>query len=136
MAGSKADYLENAVLGLLRGTAITPPANLYLALFTVAPTDAGGGTEVSTVGTGYARKAVPTAAGSWDAPSGGVTANTIEILFNQATLDWGTIVAWALIDTASGAGNRWYWGDVTPNKQVQALDTPRFAPGDLDITED
>jgi len=57
MAG-KSDYLENTILDLVYGgVAYTPPAILYVALFSVAPTDAGGGTELS--GGGYARVAVP-----------------------------------------------------------------------------
>jgi len=52
MAG-KSDYLENKVLDhVLRNTSYTPPATVYLGLFTANPTDAGGGTEVS--GNAYA----------------------------------------------------------------------------------
>ena len=48
------DYLENKVLGhVFGGTAYTAPSTLYVALYTVAPSDTGGGTEVS--GGGYAR---------------------------------------------------------------------------------
>ena len=43
MAG-KSDYLENKVLDhILGNTAYTAPATLYFALFTSAPSDAGGG---------------------------------------------------------------------------------------------
>jgi hypothetical protein len=43
MPGSKSDFLENKVLDHLYGnTPYTPPANYHLALFIVAPTDAGG----------------------------------------------------------------------------------------------
>ena len=49
------DYLENKVLGhVFGGTAYTAPTTLYVALYTVAPSDTGGGTEVS--GGGYARQ--------------------------------------------------------------------------------
>ncbi len=41
--GSKADYLENKVLEhVLKNTSYTSPVTVYCALFTVAPTDAGG----------------------------------------------------------------------------------------------
>ena len=44
MAGSMSDFLENAVLlHVTKGASYTQPTNLYLALFTAAPTDAGGG---------------------------------------------------------------------------------------------
>ena len=40
------DYVENKLIDwMLRGQAFTPPATVYVALFTSAPADAGGGTE-------------------------------------------------------------------------------------------
>ena len=54
MAGFS-DYLEDKVLDhVFGGTAYTAPSTLYVALYTVAPTDTGGGTEVS--GGGYEEK--------------------------------------------------------------------------------
>ena len=54
MAGFS-DYLEDKVLDhVFGGTAYTAPTTLYVALYTVAPTDTGGGTEVS--GGAYARQ--------------------------------------------------------------------------------
>ena len=47
MAGFS-DYLENKVLEhVFENSAYTAPSTLYAALFTVAPSDTGGGTEVS-----------------------------------------------------------------------------------------
>ena len=49
------DYAENAALDWLMGGATpTRPSARYLALFTAAPSDSGGGTEMS--GGGYARQ--------------------------------------------------------------------------------
>ena len=54
MAGFS-DYLEDKVLDhVFGGNAYTAPSTLYVALYTVAPTDTGGGTEVS--GGSYARQ--------------------------------------------------------------------------------
>ena len=54
MAGFS-DYLEDKVLDhVFGGTAYTAPTTHYVALYTVAPTDTGGGTEVS--GGAYARQ--------------------------------------------------------------------------------
>ena len=54
MAGFS-DYLEDKVLDhVFGGNAYTAPSTLYVALYTVAPTDTGGGTEVS--GGAYARQ--------------------------------------------------------------------------------
>lgn len=60
---SFSDYLENKVLDhVYRNVAYTAPTGTYLALYTVAPTDAGGGTEVT--GGGYARQAITFGASS------------------------------------------------------------------------
>jgi len=130
MAGSFSDYLENELLDhvLLTG-AFTQPSNLYVALYTAAPTDAGGGTEVS--GGSYARVQHE----SWDAASSGASENTGAITFPQATGDWGTVVAVGIFD-ASTAGNLLMWADLSANKAIDSGDTAEFADGDLDVTLD
>lgn len=130
MAGSFSDYLENELLDhVLKVGAFSEPTNVYVALFTVAPTDAGGGTEVS--GGDYARKVCNT----WDAAASGASANTGAITFAQASEDWGTVVAFALFDAIT-AGNMLAWGDLTAEKAVDDGDTAEFAAGDLDVTLD
>jgi len=131
MAGSKSDYMENKLLDHIFGKGNYTPPTIYVALFTSAPTDAGGGTEVS--GGSYAR--VQTAASDWDAASGGSTANANKITFPEATASWGTVVAFALFD-ASTAGNMLYWADLTANKTIDSGDTAEFAVGALVISED
>ena len=132
MAGSKADYFELEILKWATGqvndlgTAPTP----YIALYTVAPTDAGGGTEVA--GGSYARQS---SSGKWAAPAAGAVANNAEIAFPQATADWGTIVAFAILDAVS-AGNFLYWATLTASKTVNNGDTFKFPSGNVDLTED
>lgn len=134
MAGSKSDYLELKVLDhVLGNTAFTAPATVYLALYTVAPTDAGGGTEVT--GGSYVRKSVVNNATNWPAASGGAKSNGVEFTFVTATADWGTVVAFGIFD-ASTAGNLLYWADLTVSKSVLNGDTAKFAVGDIDVTED
>ena len=59
MAGPKSNYLQNSYIDwLLRGQLFTAPATTYMALFTVTPSDSGGGTEVSSSGTSYARVSI------------------------------------------------------------------------------
>ena len=49
------DYLENKLLAhTFSNTAYTSPSTVYVALYTVAPTDSSVGTEVT--GGGYARQ--------------------------------------------------------------------------------
>ena len=54
------NYLENKIMAyVFSGTAFSSPsASLYVGLFTAAPGEGGGGTEVS--GNGYNRKIVAT----------------------------------------------------------------------------
>ncbi|MGC9361097.1 MAG: phage tail fiber protein [Anaerolineae bacterium] len=134
MAGSKSDYLENELLDhVLGGADYTRPATVYVALFTVAPSDTGGGTEVT--GGSYARAEVTNNATNWPAASGGVKSNGVDITFPEATADWGTVVAFAIFDAAT-AGNMLYWGDLTASKTINSGDTAKFNAGELSITED
>ena len=134
MAGSKSDYLELKVLDhVLGNTAFTAPATVYLALYTVAPTDAGGGTEVT--GGSYVRKSVVNNTTNWPAASGGLKENGVEFTFVTATADWGTVVAFGIFDAAT-AGNLLYWAGLTVSKSVLNGDTAKFAVGDIDVTED
>lgn len=132
--GSKSNYLENKVLDhVLGGGDYTRPATVYFGLFTVTPSDTGGGTEVSTGS--YARASVTNNATNFPAAASGSKSNGTDIVFPTASGSWGTIVAFGIFD-ASTAGNLLYWGDITPNKLVSTGDTPKFATGDLTITED
>ena len=125
---SKSDYLENVVINhFLRNTSTAPTANVYAALYTSAPTDAGGGTEVS--GGSYARVAI-----TFSAASGGATSNSGAVTFPTATGSWGTVVAFGVFDASSG-GNLLYWGNLTANKTIASGDIASFATGELDITE-
>jgi len=134
MAGSKSDYLENKLLDhVLGGGDYTRPATVYVALFTVAPSDSGGGTEVT--GGSYARVAVTNNVTNWPAASGGAKSNGTEIAFPEATASWGTVVAFAIFDAAT-AGNMLYWATLTTSKTIDQGDTAKFAVGDLDVTED
>lgn len=134
------DYTENK-LGdfLLRGQAYTPPATVYVALFTAAPSDSAAGTEVT--GGSYARVAVACSmanfsgtqsAGSTTASTGtnGQFSNNGTITFPTPTADWGTVVATALMDASSG-GHVVLWGTLTSNKVIENTDPTAFAPGSL-----
>lgn len=134
MAGSFSNYLENALLNqIFRGTAYSFPGTLYVGLFTVAPSDAGGGTEVS--GNSYARVSVTANTTNWAESTAGATSNSSAITFPQASGNWGTVVALGIFD-ASTSGNLLAWADLTTSKLIGNGDTPSFASGDLDVTLD
>jgi hypothetical protein len=107
MPGSKSDYLENKLLDLVLGAvALSAPATLYVGLFTVSPSDAGGGTEAT--GGGYARVAVSNNLTNFPAAVAGVKNNATAFTFPTATLSWGVVLALGIFDAAS-AGNLLYW---------------------------
>lgn len=122
------DYLENELLDhAFGGAAFTAPANVHMALFTAAPSDAGGGTEVS--GNGYAREQM-----AFGAAASGAIANTAALSFTASGGDFGTVVAIGIFDAATG-GNMLAWDAIT-SAAVTDGDTITFAIGDVDITLD
>jgi hypothetical protein len=123
------DYLEDKIIDhMLRNQAYTPPSTVYVALFTSATNDAGGGTEVS--GGAYVRQAVTLAAAS-----GGASSNSAAVTFPQATADWGTITHLALMDALTG-GNMLMHTALDASKTVNNGDTFKINAGDLDVTVD
>ena len=127
MAGNLSDYLENKLLDHFLGTtAYTMPTTVYVGLYTVAPTDAGGGTQVT--GGSYARQTA-----AFSGAASGATSNTANIDF--AGMPAATTVAIGVFDALT-AGNLLLWGTLTANKTTDAGDTLRIATGDLDISID
>lgn len=139
MAGSFSNFLELELLDHVFGNAAyTAPATLYVALYTAAPSDTGGGTEVSTSNwTNYARTAVTNNATNFPAAASGLKSNGTAISWSAATIPSGTVVVThAGILDASTAGNLLAWADLTASKTLSNGDTISFAIGDLDITLD
>ncbi len=129
------DYLEQMIGNLLfRTQAAWKPSGIYVALFTAAPSDSGGGTEVS--GGSYARVQVTQTDANWNAPTGGngLFDNANAITFPSPTAGWGQVTHWGIFDASSG-GNLLLWGALTTAKTVNTGDpAPSFATGALDIT--
>lgn len=102
MAGLKGQGVANATLDAWLGSTTLGPATVYIALFTVAPTAAGGGTEVS--GGAYARVAVTNNATNFPAAAAQIKANGTAWDFGTASgANWGTIVWAAVCKTSVGA---------------------------------
>jgi hypothetical protein len=116
---------------MFRNQAFTPPATIYVGLFTAAPTDAGGGTEVS--GGAYARQAVTFGAVSGGSPS--QISNSSAVTFPVATASWGTVVAFGLFDAAT-AGNLLAWANLSTSKAIDTNDQAQFAAGALTVSID
>lgn len=127
---AKADYLENAVINAALRNVALQVAQAYLALFTAAPGETGGGTEIGA-GVGYSRQAV-----AFDAPVNGATQNTaLETFGPCTTTNWGSVTHAALGDAASGAMNFLYYGALTTARTVNVDDSLEFAIGAIDVAE-
>lgn len=120
---SLTNYGENALLTLFKNA-----GPYYLALFTTAPSETGGGTEVS--GGAYARQAV-----TFGTPANGSMTNSAAIEFPTATASWGTAKAWGLFDAATSGNLTWYDNIDTP-KELLAGDIYRINAGNLTLNMD
>lgn len=138
------DYLENKLVDqLFRAQAAPTTTTLYVALFTAAPSDSGGGTEVT--GNAYARVAVVSALTAWagtqsagstvaSTGTGGQTSNNAILTFPTPTPSgWGTVTHMALFDAAS-SGNLIVWGALTVSKTINAGDAVTFPIASLTVT--
>lgn len=133
MAGNLSNYAENKILDHTVGKASWTAPTVYVALYTLAPNDSTSGTEVSTVGTAYARQQVPAA--DWDSAANGTITTNADIQFPTATASWGTVLAAALVDAATGGNIIWY-GSLTSNKTVDTGDTFKITAGNLTLQLD
>jgi len=94
-------------------------------LFTAAPGEAGGGTELS--GNAYGRRPVDFST------SGATTSNDAAIEFATATGSWGTVTHVGVFDAAT-SGNLMAYATLSSSKAIATGDVFRVPTGDLDIT--
>ena len=120
--------LETRVLqwALTNGSPTRPTA-WYIGLFTAAPGEAGGGTEVS--GGSYVREAATFTV------SGNLATNSAAIEWPTATGTWGTITHVAVFDALT-SGNMLVYASLTSSKTIASGDVLRIPAGDLDVTLD
>lgn len=117
----------NVLTWTFTATAVTRPTAWYLALYTAAPGEAGGGTEVSTVSTGYARQSVAFTV------TGDTASNSAAVEWPTATASWGVITHVAVLDALT-TGNMLAYATLTASKTIASGDVLRIPLGDLDIT--
>lgn len=142
---SKSNTFENDLLSLIfNGTAISniadnaassPLTNLYVALHTSDPGEAGNQSSSEISYTGYSRVAVARTSGGWT-----ITTNSVSpvaaIEFGEMTGGAGGTVTYASIGTASsGTGKILYSGALTPTVTVATGVIPRIKNTST-ITED
>lgn len=127
------DYSEGQIRAHVFRTATwTKPTNLTFHLYTAAPGEAGGGTEVT--GGSYASVARAPLDANWTAASStdGLTDNAADITFPAPTANWGLITHTAVKDQSA---NYLFHGALTQSKTVNNGDAaPRFPAGAFDVT--
>jgi len=132
MASGIGRTIRQAILDhLLKTGTWTAPADIYVALYTAAPTATGGGTELSSAGgSGYAR----IKHNAWNASTAAepsVATNDGAITFPVAGTSWGAIVAFGLFDALT-SGNFLAYG--VCSKTISVGDIAYFADQQLQIT--
>lgn len=139
------DYLENKIIDwLFRGQAFTPPTTLHVGLLTSAPSDTGGGTEIT--GNAYTRVAVSSSLANWAgtqsaastvASTGatGTTSNNGVIAFPTPIASWGTVGFFGVYDAAS-VGNLLFYGALNNAKTINVGDDVRFPISSLSVQID
>jgi hypothetical protein len=126
---SASNTFENKILdaGFGAGT-LTKPTNVFVALYSTAPTDSTSGTEV--VGNGYGRQVV-----SFSSAANGAIASSGNVSFvANAASTWTTAVAVALTD-ASSAGNIMVYSTLSPTRTLKDGETLTFETADLIVTQ-
>ena len=134
---SKSNTTENDVLKMaLQG--VDPSwrvaANLYCALHTADPGDAGTATTSEATYTGYARVAMVKATAWTD--GGASFSNAALVQFPKCTAGTNTITHFSICTTASGAGQILYSGALSSSLAVSNNIQPQFGIGELVVTED
>ena len=126
------NFLSNKALDHLSGgTSLTANSTLHFALFTSAPSLAGGGTEVS--GGSYARVAITNNSSLWASAVDGVKKNASLVSFDAATASWGTVTHVGIYD-ATTSGNLLWFGALQSSAAVASGDTVQFAIDAISIT--
>jgi len=119
-------YLNNAILtATVSGQTFPTITTAYIALYSVAPTASGGGTELT--GSNYSRAVVSCTVANGEATNGS------PVSFAAATADWDTAMSWGILDAAS-AGNLLYYGVFPASQTVLSGDTLTFDAGNIQIT--
>lgn len=125
-SATNSNYLAQKQMNhLLKGETWTPPTTIYVALFATVPNlDGTGGSEISTSGTGYARKPIQQGAGWVGATGSTMTySNAQDVVWDTPTATWGTIRGIGLFDAAVD-GNLLYVGYLSAAKLVERSDNP------------
>ncbi len=145
---SKSNTFENDLIALIfnatpianiaDNAASSPLTNLFVALHTADPGEAGTQATSEATYTSYARVSVARTSGGFTVSGTAPTqaANTAAINFPQATGGSNTITHFSVGVATSGATKILYSGALNSSVVVSTNITPSFAIGQLTCTED
>lgn len=147
MAGSKKDAFENNLLKHIFQNAALPligdaagllpsavAGSLYLALYTVNPSESAAGTE--TAYTNYVRVAIARSAAGFTVTNNTVT-NAALVTSATCGATGATLTGFAICTGSTlNANDAIYWGELTNSLIVSNGIAPEFAIGALTVTED
>jgi hypothetical protein len=132
MSSGATNILEDLIIKhIFRTGTWAKPTTLKIKLFTAAPGEAGGGTEVT--GGSYAQQTLDPLDANWAATSGGngLTSNSSAITYPAPTANWGTVTDMAITDGT----DQWIYGTLTNSRVISNGDSaPTFAIGALTVT--
>ena len=135
---SKSNTTENDVLALVfKATALPWDANtdLFLALHTADPGEAGNQTTSEATYTSYARVTVARSAVGWTV-TGNTAVNAALLQFPQCTGGTNTLTHVSIGTATSGTGQILYSGALNSSLAVSNLIQPQFSAGSLSVQED
>lgn len=134
---SMTDYAEKAVLDHTLGTSPMAMPNVYVALYTQAPTEDSSGNEVAD-GRGYSRQPVSFDNAQVDVDGITKATNNHILSFGPNTnVDWGIVVGAALVDSqAHDEGNVLYYAEFDSARDVKIGDRIEIAAGGIVVTLD
>ncbi len=142
---SKANSTENALLLLIfnattwdliaENDTTSPATNLYIALHTSDPGEAGAQNTNETAYTNYARVAVARSGAGWTV-TGSSAVNAALIQFPQCGASGATVTHVSIGTAPSGAGTILYSGALNSSLAVSNLIQPQFAASALSVVED
>lgn len=108
----------------LRGSTVA--GNLYIALYTADPGEAGSATTNETAYTGYARQAIARSGAGW-VVTGNSVSPAANVDFPECTASpGGAITHIGIVTSSSGAGTLLFSGALTPNITMAVGVIPRI----------
>lgn len=124
-------YFLNLLAGNILRTKTSPaiPTNYYLGLSKSQPTASGTGVTEPSSSYGYGRIEL----NNLSQPTNGIVSNTEEIMFNEATGNWGTVSHFVVYDSATG-GNLLMYGALSPARTAETGTTIAIRAGSLKLS--